>query len=334
MRRGAVVIIVVGILIVGGGLAAFLLLTSTGGGGGFSITAPPTPQPTTEPTVRVVVARFEIESGTVITSTEDFLTTEEVPISDLGEEDDYFRNPADVEGKLAVITIGREERIRRSDITEPGLSQRIPEADEDEIARPKAYPLLVNALTGVADQIKPGDFVDVVITFDVSTRTASAQAAPDAEGFQRYTIEFEQFRTTKTLVQRAEILNVLRPARPRAEGEEGEGAPPPGQDIPQEGEAPPQDEQGRPIAQGQEGVPGEAASITGGSWVVVMAINDQEAEIIELARANDARITLVLRGADDEELEETVGATLDILVSDFGLPLPEPLLPPAVVEIP
>jgi pilus assembly protein CpaB len=65
-----------------------------------------------------------------------------------------------------------------------------------------------------------------------------------------------------------------------------------------------------------------------------MAINDQEAEYIEFARASDARVTLVLRGANDDQLEETTGASLDLLVTDLGLPVPEPLLPPAIVSFP
>lgn len=332
MRRGAVIIIVLGIIVVGGGLAALLLLSSGGGGGGIFVPAPPTPAPTVEPTVPVVIARFDILAGTVITDTETLLDVEDVPISQIPGEGDYFRSPLDLNGKLALSTFNRGERIRTSDITDPGLSQQIPEAAEDEGSRPKAYPLLVNVLTGVADQLKPNDTVDVVATFSVQRRVAIPSDAPDENGFQRFTVEFETFFTTKTIVQRAQVLRVLRPARPQQQAE-GEEAPPPGGDLPQEGEPPPTDAEGRPIAQGQEGEPGEAETLTGGSWVVVLAVNDQEIELIEFARASNARISLALRGADDDVVEETVGASLDVLVSDFGLPLPEPLLPPALVDI-
>jgi pilus assembly protein CpaB len=38
-------------------------------------------------------------------------------------------------------------------------------------------------------------------------------------------------------------------------------------------------------------------------------------------------ITLVLRGRGDTAVENTIGATIDLLVSQFGLPLPNPAAP-------
>jgi len=58
--------------------------------------------------------------------------------------------------------------------------------------------------------------------------------------------------------------------------------------------------------------------------VVVLALTDQQAELIELSQKLEARITLVLRGSGDTSQEKTVGATFDLLVSEFGLPMPEP----------
>ncbi|MCX7790106.1 MAG: pilus assembly protein CpaB, partial [Chloroflexaceae bacterium] len=48
------------------------------------------------------------------------------------------------------------------------------------------------------------------------------------------------------------------------------------------------------------------------------------------ALASNARMVLVLRGAGDEAFEPTIGATLDLLISEFGLPLPYSA-PPQVV---
>jgi pilus assembly protein CpaB len=59
----------------------------------------------------------------------------------------------------------------------------------------------------------------------------------------------------------------------------------------------------------------------------VLAINDQEAELMEFAIASEAHLVLVLRGAGDTGYEPTIGATFDLLIDEFGLPLPQPLRP-------
>jgi pilus assembly protein CpaB len=58
-----------------------------------------------------------------------------------------------------------------------------------------------------------------------------------------------------------------------------------------------------------------------------LAVTDQQAEIIKLSREQGNGITLVLRGRGDSAVENTVGATIDLLVSQFGLPLPNPVAP-------
>ena len=61
--------------------------------------------------------------------------------------------------------------------------------------------------------------------------------------------------------------------------------------------------------------------------MLVLAVIDQEAEIIKLSREQGTGITLVLRGRGDTAVENTVGATIDLLVAQFGLPLPNPPAP-------
>ena len=65
-----------------------------------------------------------------------------------------------------------------------------------------------------------------------------------------------------------------------------------------------------------------------GSWVVVLAVTDQEAEIIRYSLQQASSMALVLRGRGDTTVEQTLGVTLNILVSQYGLPEPQPFLPP------
>ncbi|NJN67814.1 MAG: hypothetical protein HC884_14450 [Chloroflexaceae bacterium] len=59
----------------------------------------------------------------------------------------------------------------------------------------------------------------------------------------------------------------------------------------------------------------------------MLALNDQQAELVELALHHEAKITLVLRGVGDDTYEPTLGATFDLLFAEFGLPMPEPYDP-------
>lgn len=328
MRRPVILILLVLIvLIVGGG--GFLLATRGGGGSG-RLTLPgqraeTTPTATTEPRVGVVEARIEIQAGTFITNTELFgLSIRQIPQRELDTET-MFTNLNDVQNKVAVRTIN-PGIVRRDDLTEPGLSQNIPTPGPDENVRPKAYPLAVDSLSGVADQIRPGDFVDVVATF-ITQRRVYVPISVDADTL-RFNVEQEQFLTTKTIVQNAEVLRILRPARRAA----GEGTPEAGNEVQPEGEPgrTQVDESGRPVRAAQD--QGPAETITVGTWMLVLALTDQEAELVEFAQASRqfagtesaARLSLVLRGSGDREIEQTVGSSLEILVNQIGLPLPEP----------
>lgn len=328
MRRGALIILLLLVLVVGGGVAAFFALGDTSQIMG---TVEPTPAPI--PREPVVVARFAIPANTVITDTQ-LVEFEDLEITEITE--DMVRNTADVINQLTVNPIPAGQIIRLSDLTEPGLSQRIPQAEPDDDARPKAYPVLVNSLTGVADQLRPGDTVDIVATLPVPVRVGTATDYDFENDLTRYAVNIEEGLATKTIVQRAQVLRILRPAAPPADGEDGEG-PPPGEDLAAEGQPPPTDpETGQPIGT-QDTEPGMAETLTGGSWVVVVAISDQEAELVEFAQATiqtnpSARITMVLRGFQDEQVEETVGASMDILVNQYGLPIPEPILPPVLIN--
>jgi pilus assembly protein CpaB len=60
---------------------------------------------------------------------------------------------------------------------------------------------------------------------------------------------------------------------------------------------------------------------------LILAVTDQQAEILKFSIERGTGITLVLRGRGDTANETTLGATLDLLVSNFGLPLPNPAAP-------
>jgi pilus assembly protein CpaB len=320
MRRGRLFLLLGFLIAVGGALALLFFLQTP--------TTPPAAvaPPTAVPLRQVVAARSDIPNNTVISDTETFLTLQEIPEPEYNAAPNtYYTSVGEVTNKLSLRQINATEIIRRDMVTEPGLSQQIPPADAPDQPRPKAYPIQVNNLTGVADQVTQGDFVDLVMTFEVQRTVIRPSLTLDAEtGVTQVTIIEEPFtgRTTKTLVQNAQVLQVVKPAPV-----EGEGTPTP------EGGAP-----AGPPATGPDGQPiasGSAASggtITPGTWTLVLALTDQESEIVEFARNTGVPVTLVLRGRGDTAVETTSGATFDILVQQFGLPLPAPPPPAPIAE--
>ena len=319
MRRGGRLILLLGVLIaalVAVGLIFFLQQ------GSAQQASNPLQLPTTEPKRRVVVARVDIPRNTLLTDTVSLLDTVEIAESQYNEKaTQYFTNAAELAGKVTIGAISATKPILTSDVTDAGLSVQLPPAQQGQ-PRTKAISVLVNNLTGVADEIKPGDFVDVLSSFQVQ-RTYLRPGFND-QGQIRFVEEQFTGLTTKSLIQNVQVLRIKRPeVLP-----EGTGTP-----TAQAGQL---DASGQPVQQGDQGQPATSSSsasaangatITPGSWLLVLAMSDQQAEVLKFSREQGTGITLVLRGRGDGAIENTRGATLDILVSGFGLPLPVPAQP-------
>lgn len=317
MRRGGIVILLIGLLLVLGAGALFFLFSQPGGGGMIGGPQPTPALPTEVPEVEIVRARVDIPANTLIADTT-LLDVITIPQTEFDPAQNFSRT-GEIVGKLTTRPFRANEFIVRAGLTEPGLSQQIPTAEPDR-ARDKAYPFIVNNLSGVADRIVPGDFVDVVATFSVPRRE-SYPTARDEQGLTRSLTDLTLV-STKTIVQRAQVLQIVRPQVSAEATPEAGTAPPPSGSLPQV------DASGQPIEPGT----GQASGpITAEAWTLLLALNDQEVELMEFALASNARLVLVLRGAGDDQFEPTIGATLDLLISEFGLPLPY-AMPPQVVS--
>jgi pilus assembly protein CpaB len=316
MQRGVIVILIIGLILVIGAAALFFLLQQPGGGGLVGVAQPTPALPTEVPEVEIVRARVDIPANTLIADTT-LLDVITIPQTEF-DPDQNFSRTGEIVGKLTTRPFRANEFIVKAGLTEPGLSQQIPTAEPDR-ARDKAYPFIVNNLSGVADRIVPGDFVDVVATFSVPRRESYPNITE--EGLVRLLNDLT-FNSTKTIVQRAQVLQIVRP--PVAT----DATPEPGV-APESGSLPQVDASGQPIEPGS----GQASgAITAGAWTLLLALNDQEVELMEFALASNARMVLVLRGAGDTDFEPTIGATLDLLISEFGLPLPYNQPPQVVGE--
>lgn len=324
MRRGGRLFLLLGILILIVGALAYFVLSQPGVGDQNLA-----PQPTQEPKRRIVTARIDIPNNTVITDTEGLLTTAEIPESEFAAAPgQYFTSQSELMNKQTLRAISFNERIRLADVTDPGLSIQIPTALPNQ-PRVKAIPFQVNNLTGVADQIKPSDFVDVLVSFIVK-RT---YLRPGYGDNNQIIIKEEPFegQTTKTLLQNIQVLQIRKPAPPP------EGTPTPGGPAAEPPASAPQtDSSGQPINSASGTAGGQAVQsgdqFQPGNWLLVLAVTDQQAELLKFSLEQGTGITLVLRGRGDSAVETTTGATFDLLVSRYGVPMPEPVSPALLPE--
>ena len=317
MRRGGRLFLLLGILILVAAALAYFVLSQPQNPSPELVAAP-----TQEIKKKIVVARIDIPANTILTDTETFLGVIDIPESEFNAgQGQYFEATSDLLNKQTVRQINFNERITRSDITEPGLSILIPTAQPNQ-PRPKAVPVSVDSLSGVADQVRPGDFVDILTTIEI-------QRTIIRPGFgENNQIIFKEDSITgksvKTLIQNVQVLQVLKPAVPQGTpGAEGSAPAPAAQE-----QGPPQtDANGQPIQPGQAGQPTQqtgpktTGTFQAGNWILMLALTDQQAEIVKFS-TESGTISLALRGRGDTAVDNTIGATLSLLVSQFGLPLP------------
>ncbi len=295
------------------------------------------PTPTEDPGVEIIVARVDLEAHTYISNT-DVLETKNVPTSFFDGDPEQLLQAGrmgDVYEKVLVQGVRAGDPIRLEYLGQPGLGQRVPTPERGRPG-PKAYPLRVDNFSGVANQLNVGDTVDVIVTFDVERRIylppqeaaaspltlappdqAAAAEGTGETGSGSRSIEVKALKTTKTLVQRAKVLDIVRPPPPPTPVPDPNEAPP-------EEEAPAEEEETAPVPTPAEENEAQGLLQEGQWYMVVLAVNDQQAELIDFAVSSGARVTLVLRGQGDSAYEATMGATFDLLLSEFGMPMPQP----------
>ena len=148
----------------------------------------------------------------------------------------------------------------------------------------KAVSFIVDRVQGLNFLVQPGDTIDIVVAVHLT--------GPEATG---------PIRTVKTILQNKRVLYVsdTNIAPPPTIGPDGEEVPPP------------------------------ALTLT--SSVIVFAGTDQDAELIRMAQRTEtdrsdsepAALSITLRTNDDEAIEATTGITLETLVDDYGVLVPD-----------
>jgi Flp pilus assembly protein CpaB len=338
------------VLIVGAAIFAFVVLRGSNGpsadpnANAPAGTVAPAPSPT--PTTRVVVARYALSQGTLIG--ENDLDT--APNPNPGPDDILADDINSVINHFNNIPLNRGQAIKKSYLVDGSFSNYMRQQMVDkklELGK-KAFAYATNDLSSVAGLIHEGDLVDVVASFNLTLRPVSV---PGPNGTNIPLAGARTEATTKTLLQNVRVLKVIPlqldrtafdvPHRPLPTPTIDTSALTPvvvsGTPIP------------TPTLQGFT----EMGAFFPITTVLVLAVSDQEAEVLKFARESSVvtcsssggngsgsagvagclpvvHFTLRARPIDPTKPDDTNisqdvsrGITLRALVRDYGVPIPD-----------
>jgi Flp pilus assembly protein CpaB len=293
VKRSNRLVIFVGVLLA---VLAFvlvvILLNSTGGGGTGE--NPEEPVMTT-----VLVATEPIAIGDAVTPEK----VEEQDVPPEAVQGTALSDTSAVGGQAAIIAIPARSQVTAESI---GIAQG-GGVDLSQLLQPgeKAIAFQVDRATGLDFLVTQGDFIDVVLSQQISVlqETADSAANPDEAAPPRFetVTGLENQRSVKAILQNKRVLYVSGTKAIQPE--------------------PTTDTNGDGVIN-EEDTPEQAVLE---SVIIVFAGTDQDAELIKFAQ-NDftevGALTAVVRHADDDEVETTLGITIDQLVDEYGLRIP------------
>jgi Flp pilus assembly protein CpaB len=292
VKRSNRLVILVGVLLAVLAFVAIVILLNS---------RPETEGPEAEPTrVPVLVATRDIERGEPVTP--DIVEVREVdPEAVQGMA---LRDPSEVAGQPALFPVPADSQVNGEVI---GIAQGQATTDIPRLLEPgeKAITFQVDRVTGVDFLVKAGDTIDVVMSqaITVLQETADSAASEDPEAPPRFEAitGLENQRTVKAILQNKRVLYVSSTRAIEPE---------------------PQDTNGDGVVDENDDPPTQAAV---DSVIIVFAGTDQDAEVIKFAQSDLSEVgslTAVVRHPDDEDVDETLGITIDQLVEEFGLRIP------------
>lgn len=300
------------LVILGAGLAAMAFVVvyiatskNVGTGGAASIATPVT-------MVSVAVVNQDVPAYTVLDAT-NVGTVEVDPSTEMAGTS---TSPASLYGQTTLVPYTKGQPILTSQLTSQGFSNVIEKGK-------RAYTLAVQERNTFGGSLSENDSVDVLWTHEFEV----IQMLPGPDGKP---VEHKQLLpTTKTLLQDIKVLRVisLRPVTPANGNTTGAI------------------ETTAARKSAQSSVTTAYAVDATVSTVLILAVNDQQAEVLKLANGyGTIDLALrssapqkgpdgqVLKGPDgkdivgDHDLEKTTGITTRVLVESYGLLLPEILV--------
>lgn len=310
------------LLLLGAGLAVMsfivvYILMSKGSLVGASQTAS---VPTPVPVRQIAVMKAAVPAYTMLDASN--VTLKDVDASTVMSG--TTMEPSTVYGKMTLLPMSGQQQIVTNQLTQAGFSSVMGRGE-------RAFALAVPERSTLGGGITENDRVDVLWSTNIQLK--GYQALPDGTVIEKVGSDIN-ITTTKTLLQDVKVLRVLQLQQP----------PPPKAANNNSGDT------AQPEQAAQTNVRSTNLAVTayeqgaGYTTVLILAVNDQAAEVLKFARENGDNIDLTLRssapmkdadgkvqnGPDgkpmigDHENEKTTGVTLKTLIEKYGLlPVPQ-----------
>jgi Flp pilus assembly protein CpaB len=248
-------------------------------------------QKTTE---TVVVAKADIKIGDPVTP--DKVAEKEVDKSAVLPTP--LGSISQVTGQPALYAIPKDSQVTQESI---GIGGGISPISRQLQPGEKAIAFQVDPVTGLNFLIQPGDHVDVVLGSRITVLQPTSDTVSKPANQQRFeTVPgLEAVRTVKTILQDKRVLYV---SQTRITSQPQAGASP------------------SPATSGQAQAQAPIENV-----IIIIAGTDQDAEVIKFAQNDVSEVgplTAVLRSTKDTDKETTSGITIDRLVSQYGLAIP------------
>jgi len=286
VKRSNRLVIFVGVLLAILAFVGIIIVLQGGGGGGGNATASPT-------TVTVLVANVDIKIGDPITPDKvdeaqvnpDAVTATRLGAkSQVGGQPSLFNIPKGSQVTLEAIGGGNGPNNIGAQL-KPGE---------------KAVAFQVDRVTGLDFLVRPGDHVDIVISQRITVLQPTSDTVSKPVSQQRFEAitGLDAVRTVKTILQNKRVLYVSASRQAAAAAAASAS----------------------PGAAGQQQTPAAIENV-----IIVFAGTDQDAEVIKFAQNEVSEVgslTAVLRNTTDSATEKTTGITIDRLVSQYGLAIP------------
>lgn len=170
----------------------------------------------------------------------------------------------------------------------------------------KAVAFQVDRVTGLDFLIKGGDTIDIILSQSISvlqeTADSAANTDPTAPARFEAVTGLENQRTVKAVLQDKRVIYV---SATRAQEQE------------------PIDTNGDGVIDETDEQPAQAAI---DSVIIIFAGTAQDAEVIKFAQnalGEQGALSAIVRNAEDDAIEETLGITIDQLVAEYGVRIPD-----------
>jgi len=268
-------------------LVIFLLMN---GGTGTNAQEQPTPTPVI---IKVVAPKEDIKQFTILTN--DNLGLVDVDQRNVPTTTLNLVNQESV-GKMVLRDYKANEPVVTTDLQDPGVPQLLDKGK-------RAFAVAIQEINTFNQSIIASDSIDLIWSRKF---IISAYTVPPGGGTAEK-VEREAW-STKTLLQNIKVLRVV-PLRTSSTTGTTNGV-----NSSQSG--------GNDAAKADQALQAQFAATAPPTMVLILSVDDQQAEVIKFAREN-GQLDVALRATGDDEPGTTSGITDQILVNDYKVVVPD-----------